>query len=637
MLPTSPRLRTPAPFVLVASCCTLLAAPLHAGKPAPENPPPVAGAEPAGGATLFAKADGQLNPAPVASGGRTGNVVVNLINRLVDRGLLPKEDAVELIRQAEDDAKDARERQEMTEGAVAQTAMMAQQAAQVAAAAAPPPTEDSMRVTYIPEIVKAQLRDQIKSEVLAEARLAEMNERRTATNSEWASRIRIFGDVRGRYEGNTFPNGNDNSGSFPNFNAINTGAPFDVSGTIFSPQNNVDQDRQRLRLRARLGVDVDLRENFSAGIRIATGDSSTPVSTNQSLGLANQGQGGQFSKYSIWLDRGFIKYEVGGQPGRNLAATIGRFDNPFFSSSEIVWDEDVGFDGAAIQAKYQLTSWFTPFMNGGAFPVFNTDFNFGSNRPAKFKSTDKWLYGGQLGFDLKPKKDLNFRVAAALYHFDGVDGRLSDPYTPLDANDQGNTDNTRPTFAQKGNSYRALRNIIPSALNNFGTTNQFQYFGLATPFQELVLSAKAEYNGFEPVQITGYGEFAKNLAFKGSDMNTIAVNNRGPTTATATTGEFDGGDLAWVAGIKVGSGAMQKRWDWALGLNYRYVESDAVVDGFTDSDFGLGGTNLQGYNLTGAVALSPAVQFGVRYNSSNEIAGPPLKIDTFILDLSGKF
>ena len=77
--------------------------------------------------------------------------------------------------------------------------------------------------------------------------------------------------LRLRYEGDFFPAGNDDTGAFPNFNAINTGAPFDIAGTAFSPQYNVDQDRERFRLRARIGADVDLGQNFTAGIRLATG------------------------------------------------------------------------------------------------------------------------------------------------------------------------------------------------------------------------------------------------------------------------------------------------------------------------------------------------------------------------------
>src|SRR5678816_979949 len=91
---------------------------------------------------------------------------------------------------------------------------------------------------------------------------------------DWVSRIKLFGDIRVRYEGAFFPMGNDNTGAFPNFNAINTGPPFDVSGTVFSPQLNVDQDRHRIRLRARLGLEADLGNGFSVGLRLATGESN---------------------------------------------------------------------------------------------------------------------------------------------------------------------------------------------------------------------------------------------------------------------------------------------------------------------------------------------------------------------------
>jgi hypothetical protein len=625
----------PIPFVLACSWCALVASAAQGGRPAEDKPSAPEAVDAITSGELFAKTD-TLSPAPSQRSTPSRNAVVNLIERLVDRGLLPKEDAVELIQQAEADAAQARAETETISGAATQASVMAQAAVQAAAEANAAPTgDDAVRVTYIPEVVKTQIREQIKAEMIAEAKA----EAWTTPNAvaEWTSRIRIFGDIRGRYENISYPGGNDNTGSFPNFNAINTGGPFDTSGTVFSPQLNVDQGRQRFRLRARLGVDVDLRENFSAGIRIATGENNSPVSTNQSLGLANQGQGGNFSKYALWLDRAFLKYEAGGQPDKNVAVVVGRFDNPFFSPSEIVWDDDVGFDGAALKARFQAARWITPFFAGGAFPVFNTDLNFSTNSPAKFKSTDKWLYGAQLGTDLKPLKDVSLKVAGAYYHFDGIEGRLSDPYTPLNAQDQGNTDNTRPSFAQKGNSYMALRNIVPNANNNFGTSNQFQYFGLATPFQELVLNGKLDYNGFEPVQISAYGEFAKNLAFNQSDLNVKAVNNRGPNGVDGAVGAYEGGDTAWIGGIKVGSAVFQKRWDWSLGANYRYVESDAVVDGFTDSDFGLGGTNLKGYTLFGSVALSANVALGARWMTANEIVGPPLKTDILLIDLSGKF
>jgi len=160
-------------------------------------------------------------------------------------------------------------------------------------------------------------------------------------------RYHVSADLRVRYEGQSFPSGNDNTGAFHNFNAINTGGtPFDV-GSLSTAQNppyyDVDQDRERFRLRARIGAAVDLGENFTAGMRIGTGSDNNPVTENQTLGAAN-GQGGDFSKYSIWLDRAFLKYQYGSSPDKNLAISIGRFDNPFFSSS-MIWATDIGFDG----------------------------------------------------------------------------------------------------------------------------------------------------------------------------------------------------------------------------------------------------------------------------------------------------
>ncbi|MGI9087059.1 MAG: putative porin [Chthoniobacterales bacterium] len=218
------------------------------------------------------------------------NVTINLINRLVQRGALTKEDAAELIRMAEQDAEVARAQAAAAQqtAAAAEVRASAAQAAVTQLASAPSPESaapsgDEVRVTYVPEVVKRQLRDEIREEVMAQAR----NENWAAprTLPEWTTRYKFFGDVRMRYEGDFFPSGNDNTGAFPNFNAINTGPPFDLTGTQFSPQLNVDQDRNRFRLRVRFGTAVDLTQNFSAGLRIATGENNSPVTTNQSLGL----------------------------------------------------------------------------------------------------------------------------------------------------------------------------------------------------------------------------------------------------------------------------------------------------------------------------------------------------------------
>lgn len=619
-------------FIVVAECAFTLPL-LHAADPPakskPQTPPPSlpsesleqqqseSGPEPT---PLLPPDDSP--PAPPGQARPSQNVTINLINRLVQRGVLTQADAAELIKQAEEDAALAR-----NQAAAAAAAVAAQDNG----------PDDAVRVTYVPENVKAQIRDQVKDEVIAQARA----ERWTSPDAtpDWARRIRLFGDIRIRYQGNYFPSGNDNTGAYPNFNAINTGAPFDISGTVFSPQFNVDQNRQRMIMRARLGADIDLGEGFTSDFRIGTGQDNSPVTQNQTVGLANNGQGGDFSKYAVWLDRAFIRYDIGGRPDADLALMAGRFDNPFFTTSRMVWEDEIGFDGVAIQGRYEIVKGVTPFFTAGIFPIFNTDFNFSTIQPAKFKSNDKWLNAVQFGVDLKADHDAEAKLGVAYYEFRHVEGKLSDPFVPLTAQDQGNTDDSRPSFAQNGNTYMALRNIVPDALNNFGTTNQFQYFGLATPFHVLEYNARIDLNFFEPWQISLLGDYAKNLALDETNLNTLGINNRGSNNPDGSVGSYTGGDTAWFVGLQVGKPVFEKAGDWNATFGYRYVESDAVIDGFNDSDFGspLTGTNLKGYTVGASVALSPRVKFGVRWMGANNIDGPAYKSDLLQLDLSAKF
>ena len=578
---------------------------------------------------------------PAVSGAAPDTVstsfAVNLLKRLVKRGILTQDDADELTKQAQNDAATARA-QSQADAAAASQAVVSQVTEKVAAMAPPPPSDNTVSVPYIPDNVKQEIADEVKAGVIKQA-LAE-NWAAPRAIPDWVPRFRFTGDVRTRYEGDFFPDTNDNTGAFPNFNAINTGAPFDVAGTEFSPQNDVDQDRERFRIRARIGADVDLEDGFTAGIRLATGQDDSPVTENQTLGLANQGQGGDFSKYSVWLDRAFLKYEYQVDDDRNKAfsVTVGRMDNPFFSTS-MIWARDLGFDGIVAQGRYTVARGVTPFLTAGAFPVFDTDFNFASNEPAKYESEDKYLFAGQLGADWTINKDLNAKLAGALYYFENIEGHLSSPFTPLTSSDAGNTDDSRPSFAQNGNTYFPIRDIVPDAENDFGAIDQFQYYGLATPFHELDFTGQLNYDHFAPIRVSLIGEYVQNLAFDYSKINAIAVNNRGPDTASGAVGPFQGGDTAWIITFKVGKAALEKLGDWDFDIGYRYVETDSLVDGFADSDFGapLTGTNLKGYTVGGDLALGQRVWLGLHLLSADSIAGPPYKSDVVQFDINGKF
>jgi hypothetical protein len=632
------------------------------------------------------------------------SVTVNLITRLVHRGILTKQDAADLIRQANEDAQRASQMAQATQQALSQSASAQQMATQEAA---PPNSDDQVSVSYVPEIVKAEMKDEIKRDVIATAQ----SEGWTQPNiPEWLSKFRPFTDFRLRFQGNYYPESDSFANSQQmldtlNFNAINTSSqPFNMAAvpgpqgpydaffpnSIFPSTNsftgynyaqlptqspptyNTTQQRQQTRIRFRFGADMNLGENFTSGFRIGTGQNGSPVSENQTLGQPGaNNQGGDFSSYAIWIDRAFLKYEIGDNPDRMAAITFGRFDNPFYTPTTIMWANDIGFDGIAAQARYKIAKGVTPFATVGIFPYFNTDLNFPQSAQTKTSSYDKYLYAGQVGLDWKITKDLNFKSSLGYYYFQNAQGQVSAPMVTPSAQVQGNTDDTRPSFAQRGNTYMELRNIqkvnmydSQGIVTNTATANyiynptntaippqyqnQYQYFGLITPFNILSANGRLEYRHWEPFVVSLSGEWDRNLAFNSGNILTAgpspgADNNynetliSGPVNNINNGGSFNGGNNAWIMQMKVGSGALQKRWDWDFGVAYRYVESDAVIDGFCDSDFGGGGTNLKGWSVGGNLALSRNVFIGLRWLSANGIAGPTYKSDIVQLDINARF
>ena len=634
------------------------------------------------------------------------NVTLNLINRLVQRGILTKEDAGDLIRQAQEDAKNAAQQAQVTQQAAQQAAAAQQMAVE---AGAPPASDESVSVSYVPEIVKSEMRDEIKRDVMAAAQSEGWNQ---PNIPEWLNKFRPFMDFRFRYQNNGYPSSDTVSNSIGvldtfNFNAINSGSPINMAqipgpssqysglapNSIFPTPNsptgyymmqnpavnpptvNTSQQREMLKVRFRFGADMNLGDNFTGGFRLGTGQNGSPVSENQTLGApqnyGNPQYGGNFSSYAIWLDRAFLKYEIGSDPDRIAAITFGRFDNPFFTPTTIMWANDIGFDGIAVQGRYKIAKGLTPFLSGGIFPVYNTDLNYASTSQPKYGSYDKYLYAAQGGLDWKITKDISFKGAVGYYYFQNVQGQLSSPMVTPSSSAQGTTDNSRPSFAQRGNTYVELRNIqkVPQydSLGNVTNTatanyianpttpsippqyiNQYQYFGLATPFNILSANGRLQYRHFEPFVVTLSGEWDQNIAFNSSNIlnngpTPDASNNynetliHGPVNNINSGGAFNGGNNAYVVQMMFGSGALQKRWDWDFGVNYRYVESDAVIDGFCDSDFGGGGTNLKGWSIGGNLALSKNVFIGARWFNANAIAGPTYQSDILQIDLNARF
>ena len=211
-------------------------------------------------------------------------------------------------------------------------------------------------------------------------------------------------------------------------------------------------------------------------------------------------------------------------------------------------------------------------------------------------------------------------------------------------------------YVNTGGQYGVAPPAPPYNTNGYGYVpppqiqNQYQYFGLATPFTVFSANGRLEYRHFEPFVVSVSGEFDRNLAWNSQNINNAgpapdAANNYNPALTQGAVnnlssgGVYQGGNNAWILQTKIGSGALQKRWDWDFGLSYRYVQSDAFIDGFADSDFGgpLAGTNLKGWAVGGNLALSKNVFLGARFFNATTIAGPTINVNTLQLDLNARF
>ena len=130
------------------------------------------------------------------------------------------------------------------------------------------------------------------------------------------------------------------------------------------------------------------------------------------------------------------------------------------------------------------------------------------------------------------------------------------------------------------------------------------------------------------------GDYARNLAFNPDKMRMRGANLSGKEGNTAYQIRLDIGTTMLQ---DMGQLLAAKRHDWLLFGAFKRMESDSLLDGFTDSEFYMGGTNAQGWIGGAAYAVANNVWFTGRWLSANQIIGPKLGIDILQIDLTARF
>jgi hypothetical protein len=526
----------------------------------------------------------------------------------------------------------------------------AQRRAEARLAEAPPPEVGAdgkkvVRVPYVPESLRAQVREQVRAELAAQSGAAvgvsvgamgapssgrvlaaapsgpqgpapqalAVPVAGSAALTETASRVQIEGDFRLRAE--VLRPGSDNTAA----SAISIGNPdFTRAADLWSnPTANTQEHQDRSRVRARLGVNVAVAEGVTTGVSLTTGSTTGPTSTNQTMAQGAGGTAGYFNKYGVVLDRAFVRYE----PASWLGLSGGRFRNPFLGT-DLVWADDLNFEGFAAALKAPAGALMDSFVTVGWFPLSYAVPN---------QSPRRSLLAAQAGVNWQfGLKDNRLKLGVALYDYTGIEGIK-----------ETTTDKTSvPGYAVRseyGAGYRQRGNTLFRVNTNpsFDTATNW---GLASSFRELDVTAVLDVAQFDPLHVVLTADVVRNLGF-----NRGAMQRR-----VGSDGNLGGDALGYLGKIQVGAPAMRQQGDWNVSLAYRRLGSDAVLDAFTNSDFGLGGTNNKGFVLGGNYGLSRNSWMSLRWMSSDLIesmvpaaasssARTKYSLDTLQVDLNVRY
>jgi polyhydroxyalkanoate synthesis regulator phasin len=506
------------------------------------------------------------------------DTVINLLNALVQRGVLTREQAQAMVADAQTKAEaaaKAREQQEATE------------------------QKQAIRVPYVPQIVKDEISKQVESEIKPQVVQDVVNQAKTerwgipGALPEWMSHVRPFGDVTLRAQNDSFSHLNPLN-YWLDFNAINA-----AGGIAQAGQNaflNVSIPQNRLRVRARIGVEGDLTPWLTAVVRLGSGNLANPVSEWQTLG-----QGA--ARYTIGIDQAYLRVDLrNGSSFPYFTAIGGRMPNPWFQPTNLIFYQDLAYEGFVTTGRLGLGDGSADqshvFGTLGAFPILHVPLQ---------PSSDKWLLGGQLGYS-GHWDDQRLVLAAAYYDFLRITGVKNPPDVTF-------YNFTQPVYIQFGNTYYEISN---------STTNAYQLFGLAANFH--LISGSLHYQ----LPLWGHilalnADWVENIGYNVRDVLLLTGINQAKRNIGDQTELVYGYDNQALPG------------HWRAIFGYRYLQRDAVMDGWTDSDFHLGGTNARGYYLAGEYGFAQGAWVRLKYWGTNTIDGPDYIDDSVQLDVNARF
>jgi len=333
-------------------------------------------------------------------------------------------------------------------------------------------------------------------------------------------------------------------------------------------------DVNRQRIRFRYGFETKANDQLVVGARFATANTSTggnpnlnsPISTNQSFDTS-------FNHLAFWLDRAYVNYmpEIPGVSHVKLSSGV--IENPYWHREQLVWDDDLNFDGANLHVDEDIGP-INVFTNLGAYSL-NTNIN---------RSSALWAMQG--GTVVQPFKgsglgevvdNLKLTGAIAYYDYMNVTSKASDA----------------TALANAGGLSGSSANLKDWNLVN-------PNFAIDSQIAEIPLGC--------------YGDWVHNTA--------AFDNGNGYLLG------FKVGNAQRPFDLKEG---------WEAGYYFEHLEDNATFGAFTNSDFGNGGTNHRGSAYWLKLAVLKNSSLGLTVLNARELGGSKNRVDTYQFDWMTKF
>ena len=313
--------------------------------------------------------------------------------------------------------------------------------------------------------------------------------------------------------------------------------------------NEATRDQNRFRYRLRWKTEKHLTPNLDLGFRLVSGSTTDPTATNQTFT-------GDATFKSFLIDQAYAKYRPAFLtehfPYLSKAEIAGgKFENPFFgATTSMVWDPDVTPEGFYESLEWGfLNKKFNPFVTTGQFILQESA-----------TLSDSEMYGVQTGVRWTPpgfseKSEVKITNAFAYYNFSDF------------ARDSNFT--VGGVSLARGNTPLGSTNLAAGDFNILQFYNDIKFKMAGVPLKF-------------------FGDFA----FNAGDQ----------------TPDPDNQNKAYEYGLRLGEA--KKKGSWEATYAYAYIEPNAVVGAFSESDFGNGFANKRGslfglkYKLTDAIGLA---------------------------------